>query len=133
HARNPIERVTMRVQYCYRSPHGPWLPRGSTGKHLRPNVVEDALEQGYSRKKFWLELGGRALTLVGHAVPIPFFRFPADPVPHFKDFPVPDERGGKMDVVLLAVPESDLGAHPPGQALPAGREGFNFWPDGNRQ
>jgi IrrE N-terminal-like domain len=108
YARNPSEKICYRVMTCY-PPYmpgndRPWLPEGTTTKHLNSDIVERVAQQRTPEQTddLEIELGGRVWKCGAVAT---FFAERKDTEhPRFEGFSVPDENSPawKSDVLVFA-------------------------------
>jgi hypothetical protein len=107
YARHSDEPVAMRVVTCYQQyssdSHAPWLPKGSTIKHVSPDIVTRAAEdkQAYYIDDLKLHLNSKLKSCIGIASVPPDLRRRCSQLPLFKGLTIPDERRVSVDAILF--------------------------------
>jgi hypothetical protein len=106
HARGDHEAAALRVIHCFpqyaRDSKSPWLPKGSTTRHVRPDVVTEAFHDGKSlfAPDIDVELNGMR-RCVGVATAVPTIRKEQSQLPLFDGRPIRDEQFINADAVLF--------------------------------
>jgi hypothetical protein len=107
HARRPAEVEKLRVVTSYQryqtSAHAPWLPKGCTVAHVRPDIVSASYFGGdaiFSRD-IVLSLSKRETLCVGVSTVLPKPRTAANHLPLFEGARIIDEKLPEVDVVLF--------------------------------
>jgi hypothetical protein len=106
HARDVDEAAVLRVVYCFpqyaRDSKSPWLPKGLTTRHVKPDIVTEVFHDGKSLfvPDIEVELNGMS-RCVGVASAVPTMRKEQSQLPLFDGCPIRDEQSMGADAVLF--------------------------------
>jgi Zn-dependent peptidase ImmA (M78 family) len=107
YARHASENEELRIQTCYQryssNLNAPWLPKGSTVKHVIPDIVTKSYHdrKPYYSDELHLALGRKIHECIGISCILPESRLDIEQLPLFKGLPIPDESLSELDAVLL--------------------------------